>query len=272
MDDSSAAYTHLDANRFMSHELTRGPWDPAHQHAGPPSALVCRAVERAASAHGLTHLSRLTTNLLRPVPLDELEVQLHEDYVGRNAGHFSGELVAGGKAVLRFTALAQRETLVDLPSDLTGHPWPVASRSPEASELAQMPFAKDGHRGYADLIENRTARGTLFQGPSAIWFRLRHPLVQREDPSPFQRTAVAADSGNGISAILDFRRYSFINSDLTINWFRRPQGEWICLDAQTWVGDHGCAFAESALYDAIGLIGRATQSLSIRQRNERVAL
>ncbi|MCB1871278.1 MAG: thioesterase family protein [Gammaproteobacteria bacterium] len=266
MRDSSAAYSHIDSNRFLSHDLTRGPWDPAHQHAGPPSALVCRAVEHAASAHGLTHLSRLTTNLLRPVPIAELEVHLHEDYVGKNTGHFSGELVARGKAVLRFTALAQRENPMDLPEDLPGHPWPKATCSPEMSEPTHMPFAKDGHRGYADLIENRAARGTIFQGPCAIWFRLQHPLVPGEEPSPFQRTAVAADSGNGISAILDFRRFSFINSDLTINWLRRPQGEWICLDAQTWVGDNGCALAESSLYDDVGLIGRATQSLSIRGR------
>ena len=27
----------------------RGPWHPDHQHAGPPSALICRAIERAAA-------------------------------------------------------------------------------------------------------------------------------------------------------------------------------------------------------------------------------
>lgn len=266
MNESVAAYSKLEQNRFKSHDLTRGPWDPAHQHAGPPSALVCRAVEFAASVHGLTHMSRLTTNLLRPVPIDDIEVHLKEDYVGKNAGHFSGELLARGKAVLRFTALVQRENSVDLPSILPGHPWPSVQCAPELSEPTEMPFAKDEHRGYSDLIENRTARGTIFQGPCAIWFRLKHALVEGEEPSPFQRTAVAADSGNGISAILDFRHYSFINSDLTINWLRRPKGEWVCLDAHTWIGDHGCALAESALYDSVGLIGRATQSLSIRSR------
>ena len=32
--------------RFVSSELTRGPWDPGHQHAGPPAGLVGRALER----------------------------------------------------------------------------------------------------------------------------------------------------------------------------------------------------------------------------------
>jgi len=57
-----------------------------------------------------------------------------------------------------------------------------------------------------------------------------------------------------------------VNSDLTINLLRQPRGEWICLDARTHLGPRGCGLAESALYDLDGLIGRATQSLSIAQR------
>jgi hypothetical protein len=35
-----------DGDRFVSTELTRGPWDPDAQHAGPPAALIGREVER----------------------------------------------------------------------------------------------------------------------------------------------------------------------------------------------------------------------------------
>jgi hypothetical protein len=106
----------------------------------------------------------------------------------------------------------------------------------------------------------------FFKGPSVVWFRLAYPLVAGEAPSPYQRVVVAADSGNGVSAALDFSRYIFVNCDLTINLFRRPLGEWICLDARSWIGGNGCGLAESALYDEHGLIGRATQSLSVRAR------
>jgi hypothetical protein len=128
-----------------------------------------------------------------------------------------------------------------------------------------MPFKGDRH-GYADLVENRVAEGRFFAGPCSVWFRLRHPLVDDEVPSPYQRVAVAADSGNGISAALDFARYSFVNCDLTINLLRRPVGEWVCLQARTELGGNGCGLAESALYDEGGLIGRATQSLAVRAR------
>jgi hypothetical protein len=116
-------------------------------------------------------------------------------------------------------------------------------------------------------MDIRVARGVFFKGPCAIWFRLRHPLLENEEPSVYQRVAVAADSGNGISAILDFSRYSFVNLDLTINSLRKPVAEWICLDARSSLGPNGCGVAESVLYDVEGLIGRATQTLAIRARD-----
>ena len=69
-----------------------------------------------------------------------------------------------------------------------------------------------------------------------------------------------------MSASLDFASYVFLNCDLTINLFRRPQGEWICLEARSLFGGNGCGLAKSALYDERGLIGRATQSLAVRPR------
>lgn len=264
--EPSNAYHRIADDTFVASELTRGPWSPDHQHAGPPTALVCRAIERAAAAQGLTHLARLTANLLRPVPLGELSVAVDEDYAGRNAAHFSARLSGGGKELARFTALMQREVETPTPPGTPGHPLPAAPRRPGDCEAFAMPFA--GRQiTYADFVETRTAEGRPWAGPCSVWFRMRHPLVAGESPSPYQRVAVAADSGNGISAVLDFSRYSFVNCDLTINLLRRPVGDWICLAARTQLGGNGCGLAESALYDEAGLIGRATQSLAVRLRS-----
>ena len=260
-----AAFAVLSHRLVRASVLTRGPWDPQHQHAGPPIAMVCRAIESVARDHGLTHIGRLTANLLRPLPIGELEIEVDTDYSGRNAAHYSARLWGAGKELARFTALAQRESELSLPEALDGHPLPRAPKLPADCEVERMPF---GHRlaGYADLVENRIASGTFCRGRCAAWFRLQRPLVADELPSGYQRVAVAADSGNGISAILDFARYSFVNSDLTINLLRRPLGEWICVDARTLMAPNGCGLAESQLFDEIGLIGRATQSLSVRAR------
>ena len=115
-----AAYSEVSDGMFRASPLTRGPWHPDHQHAGPPSALICRAIERVAVNDGLTHLGRLTVSLLRPAPIGECRVEVAADYVGRNAGHYSGRLTAADKDVARFTALMQREDDVPVPEELRG--------------------------------------------------------------------------------------------------------------------------------------------------------
>ena len=77
---------------------------------------------------------------------------------------------------------------------------------------------------------------------------------------------LAADTGNGASATLDLARYIFINVDLTVHLHRLPAGEWVCLDAITVPEPSGVGLADSALYDERGPIGRALQSLVVRER------
>ena len=261
----ASAYLALDDGQFASSELTRGPWHPDHQHAGPPTALVARAIERAAAALGLRHIGRLTANLLRPVPIAQLAVEVSTEYAGRNVAHFSARLIAGDKEVARCTAVAQRTGEVLIPQNLPGHPLGQAPRPVAESTAERFPWPMT-LTGYHDLIESRVAQGVMFRGPSAVWMRLRYPLVAGEEASGLQRVAVAADSANGISAILEFGRYVFVNSDLTVNLLRPAQGEWICIDAQTLLGPRGTGLADARVFDETGLVGRATQSLAIRLR------
>jgi Thioesterase-like superfamily len=260
-----AAYVDLGEDVFRASPLTRGPWYADHQHAGPPSALIYRAIERAAASDGFAHVGRLTVNLVRPAPVGECRVEVATDYVGRNAGHYAGRLTAQGKDIARFTALMQREDDLPIPDGAPGHPPPGAPKPPSQCPVVEMPFAGRAV-SYGDLVENRIAEGHFFNGPCTAWFRMNHPLVKGETPSAYQRVAVAADSGNGISAALDFGKYLFINCDLTINLFRRPDGEWIGLASRSLFGGNGCGLAESVLYDEQGMIGRATQSLTVRPR------
>jgi hypothetical protein len=262
----ASAYVPAGEGAWRATALTRGPWDPGHQHAGPPSALVVREMLRAAAPLGLTHLARLTVNLLRPIPVAALQVAVATDYAGRNAAHFSATVSAEGKEVARCTGLVQRAVPLPLPEGLAGHPLPKVPKPPEDCPPGRFPFHSDERVGYSQLVETRVAAGHMFRGPCAIWFRLRHPVVEGETPSGAERVAVAADSGNGISAVLDFRKYLFVNSDLTVNLLRPPGGEWICIEARTLLGPDSGGLAESMIYDEKGLAGRGTQSLVLKAR------
>ena len=57
-----------DGDTFVPTGLTRGPWDRSFQHAGPPAALLARAVELAGQVEP-GQAGRLAYDILRPVPL-----------------------------------------------------------------------------------------------------------------------------------------------------------------------------------------------------------
>ena len=58
-------------------------------------------------------------------------------------------------------------------------------------------------------------------GPGPAWFRLQRPVVGDEEPTGVQRAAAAADFGNGISWVLPFEDWIFLNPDLTLHLARR---------------------------------------------------
>ena len=120
----SSAFLPLSDGRYKATPLTRGPWDLKHQHAGPPIALVLGAIERVAADRHMAHISRLTANLFRPIPIAELSIEVNVDYAGRNSAHISASLYAEDKEVARFTALAQREINQPVSAGLPGHPLP----------------------------------------------------------------------------------------------------------------------------------------------------
>lgn len=91
-------------------------------------------------------------------------------------------------------------------------------------------------------------------------------LVAGESVAPLCRVLAAADSGNGVSPILDPARTTFVNPDLSVHLHRYPEGEWVCLDARTRAEPHGMGLADTRLLDAHGPIGRGTQALLVRAR------
>jgi hypothetical protein len=161
---------------------------------------------------------------------------------------------------MRVSALRVRGADLDLPHDV--HPDDASPGVPGEGELSEeLP----GGPGYNDLgVEIRFVEGGFRSaGPGIAWVRLRVPVVAGEEPTPLSRAAGAADLGNGLSSVLNMRQWRYVNPDLTIHLGRPPAGEWILVKSITYPFDTGAGFAESALYDATGRIGRAVQSLFI---------
>ncbi len=257
------AFYERDGAQFVSTELTRGPWDPGAQHAGPPAALLGHALEGLPDAEEF-QVGRVTYEILRAVPIMPVEVTAQVVRPGRRVQLLEAELSAGEEVLMRATAWRIRTGEVDLPAEaVLASPQPPPPE--RGSEVSFFPTGQE--HGYHTAMEARFISGGFLEpGPAVAWLRMRHPLVAGEEPTPLQRVLIAADVGNGISASLDYRRYLFINVDLTVHLERMPAGEWVCVDAVTLPQPNGVGTAESLLSDGEGRIGRALQTLLISER------
>ena len=259
-------------------ELTRGPWDPDSQHAGPPAALIGREIERLEGG-GDRQVGKISFEILRPVPIAPLRVEARVARPGRSVELVEASLSDSDGEVIRATAWRLRSAEVELPAGLTSADGPgLIGTSPStlrpgfappgAQEARPGSFPPTGHDvGYHTAMEYRFVQGDFgVLGPALVWMRMRQPLIAGEEPSPLQRVLVAADSGNGVSATLDWGRYLFINVDLTVHLDRPLAGEWVCVDSVTIPEPGGIGLADTALYDGRGPIGRAAQTLLIDER------
>lgn len=252
-----------DGDRFVSTELTRGPWDPDAQHAGPPAALLGRALERFEGGEDF-QVGRVTFEILRPVPIAALSIRAQLIRPGRSVQLLGGSLFAGEEEVMRASAWRLARRPLELPAGVPAAVEPLPG--PEAASEEDF-FATGRDVGYHTAMEYRFLTGRFLEpGPATVWMRMRQPLVAGEEPSPLQRVLAAADSGNGVSATLDWSRYLFINVDLSVHLHRLPEGEWVCLDAVTVAQPEGVGLADSALHDERGPLGRALQTLLVRER------
>jgi hypothetical protein len=248
----------VDGDRAVPSELTRGPWDPHAQHAGPPSALLARALELCEPRDGL-RIGRVTVEILSPIPIEPLTVSARVARPGRSVEMLEASLEGASGEVMRARGWRLAET--DITAD-----WEQEEPPPGRQDAEALEFFQTGEKvGWHTAMEIVFARGRFLEpGPATVWMRPRVGLVAGEPISPLQRTMLAADGGNGVSAPLDWSTHIFINTDLTVHLLRPPEGEWVCLDSVTHVD--GLGISDTALWDERGRIGRAVQTLLVRAR------
>jgi len=252
----------VDGESVETSAFAGGPWDPKLQHGAAPSSLICWAIERLPAPVPM-RVARLTVDLMRPVPVAPLTLDIAVLREGKKIQLAQVRLLANGTEVVRATALRIRREERALPATAStlSHDMrpPEMLRDPKTLGMAHTPFLSG--------LSMRIARGSFhLPGPAAVWYRAERPIVDGAAISPLMRAAIAADFCNGTSAVLDFRDWTFINGDLTLSLAREPVGEWILLDAETWAGPDSIGIAAARLADRDGYFGRAVQSVLFEKR------
>ncbi len=156
------AFYDIDGDDFIPTEWTRGPWDPLYQHAGPPAALVARAVELLDGGEDY-FVAQFTIDVLRSIPLEPLSIDAHLVKPGRRVQLAEATLTDGAGVLAH--ARAWRIRRCD-----TGSVQTPAEPPPFSGPDTSTPAA-DLTRGTAPVIS---------RPPNGAW--------QREhSPSPVRR-------------------------------------------------------------------------------------
>lgn len=250
----------VDGNRVLTRPHAAGPWDVTMQHGGAPSSLVAWAAERIPSPQPM-RIARVTVDLMRPVPVAPLTIESEVVREGRKIQLCAVRLLADGVEVVRASILKIRAQAVALSAISAEQPLDVPG--PEAGREEEPMGSNNFVRG----VTLRAVRGGFGElGPGAIWFRANRPIVEGAPISQAMRATLSADFSNGVSAVLDFSKWIFINADLTVTLAREPVGDWILLNSEMTLGPDGAGLAVSRLGDAHGYFGRAVQCLVVEPR------
>ena len=252
---------HREGDLFVPTGHAIGPWDRGQQHGGPPAALAARALEALAPD---MQLARLTVEFLGVVPLEPLQVHAEISRAGRRM-QLAWAMISleNGRGVARASAvLLHRQRHDGVPEGTAG---PPLERQPHEGRVSHFE-GEDIEAFHRTGMDMRWVEGDWSRGPGTVWFRLARPLVDDEEPSPAMRAVAAADFGNGVSQVLPFDEWLFINTDLTVQLHRPPNGEWVALDARTVVEPNGVGLALSTLHDVDGPVGTGQQTLYVAPR------
>lgn len=238
---------------FDATDFTRSNWDPDIQHGSPPLALLTKAVQELADAKGL-RIGRLSLDILGAVPVGRVAVRAGVQRPGRRICLLAAEMRADGRPVARLSAwaLATSDT-ADVATD----------RYPPLVEGATAPIPEmfRDTSGYFDAMDWRPQ-----STPGLWWGRPRVHVVDDEPDTPLLQLAGVVDSANGVGAVLDTRRFVFMNTDTVVHLHRLPAGADFGLRARASIGPDGIGVTTAELFDRSGFIGTCAQTLLVQRR------
>lgn len=245
---------------FQPTHWTSGAWRETEQHFSPIGGLLVHAVERFVAARGDDDLvtARIHFDILGVVTLDEMRVEVRTIRPGRTVELVEATVESAGRtaAVARVWRLAAGDTAEvagggpdRLPAPDTIEPWPMDETWPG---------------DYIRSLDVRAVRAPQ-PGRGTVWLRSGVALVAEEPISDVARYVMLLDTANGIAVRQSPREWMFPNLDLSIHLYRQPRAGWVGLDTEVVFGATGQGLTSSVLHDADGPVGRAEQTLTIRQ-------
>jgi hypothetical protein len=242
------------------------PWSKGLQHGAPVNALFMRAADQAASEVGM-RVARLTVDILKPLPMEPLEVSAEFRRRGRRMAVVDAAMTRADDdtpvATARIVALQERDALAaafGTPGEPLSGPHGIPSRG-----LIPAALRDRFPPGFHLSVEIRQSRDD--PGASA-WLTTPLELIEGESMSPLERCAAICDLTTVMSGEMQPGQEAtgqpvlLLNTDTTIHLLRPPVGEWFAFSNSSIADRNGIGVAEVTLHDEVGFLGRSAQTVT----------
>lgn len=253
---SSVCAYQVDGPCALPTEHARGPWFADQQHGAAILGLLARFLERAPSPVPM-RITRITADISRAVPMSTVTVQVEARRAGRRVQSLEATVSDGDQTFARAVATRIRTEPNLVPDDRIPPIYP-ADRPPA---LGGTPTTYDmGYPTFHDCLEIRLLDEPDQYGNSRTWWRLAHPLVEGETPSPLVRVASIADMIMSSATALG-PGWMSINPEVSLQLERYPTGEWLCMTSSVRFTDDGVGVSEGVIHDTTRRIGASSKSV-----------
>ena len=260
--DSSATalFAHDGAGRFMPTQAAVGPWDRTLVHGAPIAALLTGQLTPSEGT-----LARVTVEILAPVPMAPLELQVSEATGGRRVQRATAVLTAEGREVATATSVIVRRDDLEFPPRALAHENPFDPAT--APALTEPNYSAAEYVGWDSFDSNALILDRVrleSDRRTHDWISMGIPVVEGTELKGTELAAVAADyASNAVVRQLPYDTWSFRNADLTIHFAREPVGRWIGLRSDCVVQPVGTGFKSADLFDEAGRMGQCLGTLVV---------
>jgi hypothetical protein len=236
--------------QFLPTDINVSPWDSRGQNGVALAGLAAHVIDKVVTLTQM-HTARLTIDILGLVPRTPLEASVRVVRQGQRVQLVELDLIAGGRAYIRATALRTRIA----PSPQSAQPLTRALPEP-ALARSQLPW-----------VAMHRLEGSFHQpGPGAQWLQILADVVAGHALSQLERVAMTSDFGSSTAPLVSPKEWTFANLDIAAHLTRMPQGEWLLLETISASHGNGVGVIATQLGDVMGMFGHAHQTVFLDAR------